>query len=207
LAQHFSIHPETPQSRLIHQAVQIIRDGGVVIYPTDTTYAIGCHIGDKSAVDRIRRIRKKDQSHNFALMCRDLSDSSIYARYSTPVYRLLKAHTPGAYTFLLEATREVPRRLQHPKKKTIGLRVPDYEILQQILLELGEPLLTSSLRLSGQPLPLNDPQEIRDRLDRHVDLIIDAGPCGLDPTTLIRFDGDTPEVVRVGKGDVTAFVS
>jgi tRNA threonylcarbamoyl adenosine modification protein (Sua5/YciO/YrdC/YwlC family) len=195
LAQHFSIHPETPQARLIHQAVEIIRGGGVIVYPTDTTYAIGCHIGDKAAADRIRKIRNKDAKHNFALMCRDLSDSSTYASYSTPVYRLLKSHTPGPYTFLLKATREV------------RLRVPDFEILQQILEELGEPLLTSSLRMPREELPLNDPVEIREKLDRHVDLIIDVGPCGLDPTTLIRFNGDDPEVIRRGKGSVEAFAS
>ncbi len=205
LTLYSKIHPETPQRRLIHQAVEVFRSGGVVVYPTDTTYAIGCHIGDKAASDRIRRIRNKDAKHNFALICRDLSDSSTYAKYSTPVYRLLKAHTPGPYTFLLPATREVPRRLQHPKKKTIGLRVPDYEILRLILSDLGEPLLTSSLRMPGEDLPLNHFREIRDRLDGKVDLVIDAGPCGLDPTTLIRFEEDLPQVVRVGKGDPQAF--
>jgi tRNA threonylcarbamoyl adenosine modification protein (Sua5/YciO/YrdC/YwlC family) len=205
VTEYISIHPETPQPRLVHEAVEVLRSGGVVVYPTDTTYAIGCHIGDKAASDRIRRIRNKDAKHNFALMCRDLSDSSTYAKYSTPVYRLLKSHTPGPYTFLLPATREVPRRLQHPKRKTIGLRVPDYSILQLILSDLGEPLLTSSLRMPGDDLPLNDFREIRDRLDDKVDLIIDAGPCGLDPTSLIRFEDDLPEVVRVGKGDVRDF--
>jgi len=205
MTDYLSIHPETPQPRLIHAAVEVLRSGGVLVYPTDTTYAVGCHIVDKAASHRIRQIRNKDAKHNFALMCQDLSDSSTYAKYSTPVYRLLKSHTPGPYTFLLPATREVPRRLQHPKKKTIGLRVPDYEILRMILADLGEPLLTSSLRMPGEDLPLNDIRDIRNRLDGRVEVVIDAGPCGLDPTTLIRFERDEPTVVRVGAGDPRAF--
>lgn len=205
LAQYFKIHPLNPQGRLLRRAADIIRDGGVAVYPTDTTYAIGCRIGEKSAVERVRRIRQKDERHNFAIICRDLSDSGIYASYETPVFRMLKANTPGPYTFILRATREVPRRLMHPKRKTIGLRVPDHRILQALLTELNEPMMTSSLRLPGDEYPLNDPEEIRERLESQVDLIVDGGPCGLEPTTLVRLvDGD-PEILREGKGDPAPF--
>ncbi len=205
MARYLTIHPQNPQPRLIREAVEIIRKGGVVVYPTDTTYAIGCRIGDKSAVERVRRIRKKDDKHNFALMCRDLSESATYASYHTPVFRLLKSHTPGPYTFILRATQEVPRRLMHPKRKQIGLRVPDHAILQAILEELGEPILTSTLKLDGDEYPMNDPAEIFRRLEHEVDLVIDGGPCGLDPTTLVRMVDDDIEVVRVGVGDPTDF--
>jgi tRNA threonylcarbamoyl adenosine modification protein (Sua5/YciO/YrdC/YwlC family) len=205
VAQYFKIHPVNPQGRLLRGAAEIIRAGGVVVYPTDTTYAIGCHIGDKSAVQRVRRIRQKDDKHNFAIICRDLSESGVYASYNTPVFRLLKANTPGPYTFILKATREVPRRLMHPKRKTIGLRVPDHRILQALLTELDEPMITSSLRLPGDEYPLNDLEEIRDRLGAHVDLIVDGGPCGLEPTTLVRLVDEVPEVIRRGKGDPSPF--
>jgi len=201
MAQYFEIHPTHPQSRLIKRAVEIVRHGGVIAYPTDSSYALGCHIGDKAAMERIRRIRRVEEDHNFTLVCRDLSEVSQYARVGNADYRLLKANTPGPYTFILPATREVPRRLQHPKRKTIGLRVPDHVIAQALLAELNEPLMSSTLMLPGESLPLSDPGEIRQRLEHEVDLIIDGGFCGLDPTTVIELEEGRATVVRQGKGD------
>lgn len=205
MAQFFEIHPQNPQPRLIRQAVEIIRAGGVVAYPTDSSYAIGCHIGDKEALDRIRRIRKLDKDHNFTLVARDLSEISSYAKISNEKYRLIKAITPGPYTFILPATRQVPRRLQHPRRKTVGLRIPDSVIVQALLGELGEPILSSTLIAPGELLPKSDPQDIREWLEHFVELIIDGGLCGLEPTTVVEWVADTPTVVRVGKGDVSAF--
>lgn len=205
MAQFFQIHPENPQHRLIVQAVDIIRKGGIVIYPTDSAYALGCHIGDKDALDRIRAMRQLDKNHNFTLMCRDLSELATYARVDNAVYRLIKNHTPGAYTFILEATAEVPRRLMHPKRKTIGLRVPDNPIALALMQELGEPIMTSSLLMPGQDYPMSDPYDIRDSVGHFVDLIIDGGYCGLEATTIIDLTGDTPELVRQGKGDFSPF--
>lgn len=205
MAQYFQIHPETPQGRLIHQAVRIIRDGGVVVYPSDTTYALGCQIGDKGALERVCQIRQLGPKHHFAIICRDLSALSRYASLDTPAYRLLRALTPGPYTFVLPASRELPRRLMHAKRKTIGLRVPDHRILQMLLEELGEPLLTTTLRLPGDEYPLQDPQDIRQRLERSVDLIIDGGFGGLESTTLVSLlDGETV-VLREGKGSLAPF--
>jgi len=201
MAQYFEIHPTHPQSRLIKRAVEIVRNGGVIAYPTDSSYALGCHIGDKAAMERIRRIRRVEEDHNFTLVCRDLSEVSQYARVGNADYRLLKANTPGPYTFILPATREVPRRLQHPKRKTIGLRVPDHVIAQALLAELNEPLMSSTLMLPGESLPMSDPGEIRQRLEHEVDLIIDGGFCGLDPTTVIELEEGRATVVRQGKGD------
>lgn len=201
MAQYFEIHPTHPQSRLIKRAVEIVRHGGVIAYPTDSSYALGCHIGDKAAMERIRRIRRVEDDHNFTLVCRDLSEVSQYARVGNADYRLLKANTPGPYTFILPATREVPRRLQHPKRKTIGLRVPDHVIAQALLAELNEPLMSSTLMLPGESLPLSDPEEIRRRLEHEVDLIIDGGFCGLEPTTVIEVEEGRATVVRQGKGD------
>lgn len=201
MAQFFQIHPENPQHRLIQQAVDIIRRGGVVVYPTDSAYALGCHIGDKDALERIRALRKLDKNHNFTLMCRDLSELATYARVNNQAFRLLKNHTPGAYTFILEATADVPRRLLHPKRKTIGLRVPDNAIALALLEELGEPLMTSSLLLPGEEYAMTDPYEIRDTLQHHVDLVIDGGYCGLEPTTVVDLTEETPQLVRQGKGD------
>lgn len=206
MAQFFRIHPENPQARLIHQAVEIIRAGGLIVYPTDSAYALGCHIGDKEALERIRALRKLDKDHNFTLMCRDLSELATYARVSNQSFRLLKKNTPGPYTFLLEATSEVPRRLLHPKRKTIGLRVPENPIAQCLLSELAEPLMTSSLLMPGEDYPMSDPYDIRERLEHHVDLIIDGGFCGLEPTTVIDLTNETPELVRQGKGDFALFV-
>jgi tRNA threonylcarbamoyl adenosine modification protein (Sua5/YciO/YrdC/YwlC family) len=205
LSQFFQIHPDNPQARLVRHAVEIIRAGGVVVYPTDSAYALGCHIGDKSALDRIRRIRKLDDKHNFTLVCRDLSEIATYARVSNGVYRLLRHATPGPFTFILKATSELPRRLQNPKRKTVGLRVPDNAIAQALLQDLGEPLMSVSLILPGEDLPLIDPYEIRDLLQHQVDLVIDGGWCGLEPTTVVDLVDDTPLILRVGKGDPSIF--
>ncbi|MCA1798003.1 MAG: threonylcarbamoyl-AMP synthase [Xanthomonadaceae bacterium] len=206
MAQYFQVHPVNPQKRLIHQAVAIVRGGGLVVYPTDSCYALGCQIGNKQAMDRIHRIRETDDHHNFTLVCRDLSEIATYARVDNWVYRLLKAHTPGPYTFILKATGETPRRLQNPKRRTIGIRVPDHAIAHALLEELGEPLMSSTLLLPGDPLPLNDPDEIRKRLEHQVELVIDGGNCGIEPTTVVDFSGGgDPEVVRTGRGDVSVF--
>ena len=205
MAQFFQIHPENPQNRLIVQAADIIRKGGIVAYPTDSAYALGCHIGDKDALDRIRAMRQLDKDHNFTLMCRDLSELSTFAKVDNRVYRLIKNHTPGPYTFILEATAEVPRRLMHPKRKTIGLRVPDNAIALALLAELGEPIMTSSLLMPGEEYPLTDPYDIRDSLSRQLDLVIDGGYCGLETTTVIDLTGDVPELIRQGKGDFSPF--
>jgi len=205
MAQYFEVHPLNPQLRLIRQAVEIIRRGGVIAYPTDSSYALGCHLDDKDAAERIRRIRRLDDKHNFTLVCRDLSQLAQYARVGNADFRLLKAHTPGPYTFILPATREVPRRLQHARRKTIGLRVPDHPVVQALLAELGEPLMTVTLILPDEELPLADAREIRERLEHQVDLVIDAGPCGLAPTTVVALDDGVAEVRRVGKGDPAPF--
>lgn len=205
MSQFFDIHPETPQPRLIRQAVEIIRGGGLAVYPTDSAYALGCHIGDKRAVDRIRRIRDLDKHHNFTLLCRDLSELGTYARVENQVFRMLKANTPGPYTFILEATSEVPRRLVHTKRKTIGLRVPDNPIALALLEELGEPLMSVTLIMPGDELPLTDPHEIRHILEHQVDLIIEGGNCGLEPTTVVDMTSGVPALVRQGKGDFSPF--
>lgn len=205
MAQYFEIHPTHPQPRLIRRAVDIVRAGGVIVYPTDSSYALGCHIGDKEAMERIRRIRRVDDRHNFTLVCRDLSEVAQYARVSNANYRLLKAHTPGAYTFILTATREVPRRLQHPKRKTIGLRVPDHVIAQALLTELNAPLMSSTLILPGERVPMSDPAEIRQQLEHVVDLVLDGGFCGLEPTTVVELESGRPVLSRLGKGDNASF--
>lgn len=205
MAQYFHIHPQNPQPRLIKRAVQIVRDGGLIVYPTDSSYAIGCHIGDKSAMERIRRIRALDDRHNFTLVCRDLSEVALYARLSNSDYRILRAHTPGPYTFILPATREVPRRLQNPRRKTIGLRVPDHAIAQALLAELREPLMSCTLILPSDELPLNDPDEIRERLEHQVDLVIDGGNCGLEPTTVVVLQDGMAEIARRGRGAAADF--
>ncbi len=201
--QYLVIHPENPQPRLISQAVAVLRHGGIVVYPTDSSYALGCHLGDKAALERIRRIRQLDAQHNFTLMCQDLSELATYARVGNQAFRLLKALTPGPYTFILTASREVPRRLQHPRRKTIGLRVPDHPIAQALLETLGEPMLSVTLILPGDDMPLTDPEEIRERIGKQVDVIIDGGDCGHEPTTVIDLSGESPQVVREGKGDIS----
>lgn len=205
MSQFFQIHPENPQARLIKQAVEIIRNGGVVVYPTDSSYAVGCHIGDKSAVDRIRALRRLDDKHNFTLVCSDLSQLGLFAKVDTSAFRLLKAHTPGPYTFILSATREVPRMLMHPKRRTIGLRVPQHPIAQALLAELGEPLMSVTLILPGESLPLSDPYEIREQIEHQVDLIIDGGYGGLEASTVVNLTDGDPQVTRVGCGDPSPF--
>ncbi len=205
MSQFFQIHDENPQPRLVRQATDIVRKGGVIVYPTDSGYAIGCHIGDKQSMDKIRRIRQLDKAHNFTLVCRDLSDISTYAQTDNSHYRLLKAHTPGAYTFILKATRELPKRLMHPKRKTIGIRIPDNAIAQALLEELNEPLLSSTLILPNEDMPMTDPYEIRQILEHQLDLIIDGGFCGFEATTVVDFEEDVPVVVRKGLGDTGGF--
>jgi tRNA threonylcarbamoyl adenosine modification protein (Sua5/YciO/YrdC/YwlC family) len=205
MVQLFQIHPQNPQARLISQAVKIIQKGGIMAYPTDSSYALGCHIGDAKALERIRTIRQTGPDHNFTLVCEDLSELAKYARVENQDYRLLKRLTPGPYTFILPATREVPRRLQHPKRKTIGLRVPDFPIVSALLAELGEPIMSSTLWMQRDDLPLNDAHDIEERIGHEVDLIIDAGPCDLQPTTVIEIDHGRVRVVRQGKGDAGTF--
>lgn len=205
MAQFFSVHPDNPQPRLIRQAAEIVRSGGVIVYPTDSCYALGCRLGDKMAVDRVRAIRQVGPHHHFALVCRDLAEIAVYARVDDRQFRLLKASTPGSYTFILQATREVPRRLQHPRRKTIGLRIPDHKIVRALLEELGEPLLSSTLILPEDELPLNDAQEIRRRLEHGVDVILDGGSCGIEPTTVVNLTGETPLITRTGRGSTAPF--
>ncbi|MGD8566870.1 MAG: L-threonylcarbamoyladenylate synthase [Gammaproteobacteria bacterium] len=205
-AQLLAIHPENPQHRLIKQVVSVLRDGGVIVYPTDSAYALGCHIGDKKAMERLRRIRDLGSKHDFTLVCRDLSEIAVYAKVNNTHYRLMKALTPGPYTFILKATREVPRRLQNPKRRTIGLRVPDNNIASQILDELGEPVMSSTLILPDHDRPMIDPEEMVDVLKHQVELVIDGGFCGIEPTTVLDLVEDEPVVVRQGKGDVSRFM-
>jgi len=206
MSQLFELHPRNPQLRLIRRAVEILREGGLIVYPTDSCYALGCHIGDKAAMERIQRIRRTDKAHHFTLVCRDLSEIARYARVENWQYRLLKAHTPGPYTFILEATREVPRRLMNPKRRTIGLRVPEHPVVQLLLAELGEPIMSSTLLLPGDESPLTDAREIRERLQHDVDAVLDAGSCGIEPTTVVDLAGDGVFLVRQGRGDASAFV-
>lgn len=203
VARLIEIHPTDPQPRLVESIVQIIRGGGLIAYPTDSSYAFGCHIGDKRAIDRIHRIRRTDKKHNFTLVCSDLSEISTYARVDNWAYRLVKSLTPGPYTFILEATREVPKRLQNPKRRTIGLRVPDHPLVHAMLESLGEPIMSSTLLLPGDDMPLTDPNEIEDRIGSQVEVIIDAGPTGIEPTSVIDLSGGNPAVLRVGRGDVS----
>jgi tRNA threonylcarbamoyl adenosine modification protein (Sua5/YciO/YrdC/YwlC family) len=205
LSQFFTIHPENPQARLVRQAVDIVRAGGVVVYPTDSAYALGCHIGDKAAVDRIRRIRRLDARHNFTLVCRDLSEIATYARVDNRVYRMLKSSTPGPYTFILRATSEVPRRLMHAKRKTVGLRVPDNAIALALLEDLDEPLMSVTLIMPGDEYPLIDPYDIRETLEHEVDLVIDGGYCGMEPTTVVDLADEVPLILRAGKGELAPF--
>lgn len=202
MSQYFEIHPRNPQIRLIRRAVDILRAGEVIAYPTDSSYALGCLIGDKNAMEKIRRIRRVDDKHNLTLVCRDLSEIATYAKVDNRAYRLLKLHTPGPYTFILRATHEVPRRLQHPKRKTIGVRVPDHSIAQALLDELGEPLMSATLMLPGEDLPETDPHEIRNRLEHDIGLVIDGGACSPDPTTVVDLSGGSPQIVRQGRGSL-----
>ena len=200
MSQYYQIHPVNPQPRLIRQAVAIVRAGGLIAYPTDSCYALGCHIGDKDALERIRRIRAADRHHHFTLVCSDLKQVAHYARVDNWQFRLMKAATPGPFTFLLPATRETPRRLQHPQRRTVGVRVPDHPVPRALLAELGEPLMSSTLWLPGDAQPLTDPLEIRARLEHQLELVLDAGACGLEPTTVVDLAVSPPVVVRQGKG-------
>lgn len=200
-----NIHPESPQHRLLVQAAEYIRQGAIVALPTDSCYALGCRVGDKEALDRIRLIRQIDDRHHLTLMVRDLSEIATYARVDNAQYRLLKAATPGSYTFILEGTKELPRRVLHPKRKTIGLRVPDHPVALALLEELNEPLLTTTLQLPGDELPLTEGWEIQDRLDEQIEWILDAGHCGTEPTTVIDLTGPSPELVRAGRGSLELF--
>jgi len=205
MAQFFQIHPENPQPRLIRRSVDILIEGGVIVYPTDSSYALGCQIGEKSAMERIRRIRNLDDKHNFTLVCRDLSEITTYAKIDNQAFRLLKTLTPGPYTFVFEGTKQVPRRLMHPKRKTIGIRVPDNAICRELLAVLDQPILSTTLIMPNDDVPLTDPYEMRDLLDRQVDLVIDGGFCGLEPTTVVDMTREPPALVRVGKGDASLF--
>ena len=205
MSQYFELHPVNPQLRLIRRAVDIVRQGGVIVYPTDSCYALGCHIGDKAALERVRRIRQADRDHHFTLLCRDVAEAARFVHIETPQFRLIKACTPGPYTFLLPATRETPRRLQHEKRRTVGVRVPEHPVPHMLLMELGEPLMSSTLLLPGDELPLTEPQEIRSRLEHQVDAVLDGGHCGIDPTTVIDMAVDPPVVLRRGRGDVGRF--
>jgi tRNA threonylcarbamoyl adenosine modification protein (Sua5/YciO/YrdC/YwlC family) len=206
MSQFFQIHPENPQLRLIHQTVDMLEKGAVIVYPTDSAYALGCHLGDKKALDRIRRIRDVSPRHNFTLMCRDLSEISTYAKLTNnSLYRSLNAHTPGPYTFILNATSEVPRRMMHPKRRTIGIRVPSNPIAHTLLEEHREPIISTTLILPGDEMPLTDPYDIRELLEHQVDLVIDGGYCGLEPTTVVDMTDDVPLVTRRGEGDPTPF--
>jgi len=206
VSQFFQIHPENPQARLVKQAVEIIQKGGLVVLPTDCAYILVCHIGDKSAMERVKALRELDDKHNYTLVCRDLSELSNYAKVNNATYRQLKQHTPGAFTFILDATKEVPKRLIQPKKKTIGMRVPDNAILQAILEELNEPLMSTSLIMPGDELPLSDPYEIRQMLEHSLDLVIDGGYCGFEATTVLDLTGDDIVLLRQGVGDASAFL-
>lgn len=205
MSQFFQIHPENPQARLIRQAVDIIEKGGVIAYPTDSAYAIGCHLGDKHAADRIRQIRRVTEKHNFTLMCRDLTDISVYAKVNNTQYRQIKAHTPGPYTFILDATGEVPRRLMNPKRRQIGIRVPNNPITLALLEELRQPLMSTTLILPGEEMPMTDPYEIRLALEHALDLVIDGGFCGFEATSVVDLSAEPPQIIRRGCGDVSVF--
>ncbi len=205
MAQFLEIHPQNPQSRLIQQAVDIVRRGGVIAYPTDSSYALGCHIGDKQSMEKIRRIRKVDANHNFTLVCPNLADLSLYAKVDNTSFRLMKRVMPGPYTFILKASREVPRRLQHPKRKTIGLRVPDNPIATALMERLGEPLMSSTLILPGREFPIADAEDIDAQIANQLDLIIDGGHCGVEPTTVVNMEERIPVVTRTGCGDPSPF--
>jgi tRNA threonylcarbamoyl adenosine modification protein (Sua5/YciO/YrdC/YwlC family) len=205
MSQFFKVHPVNPQRRLLERAAEVLHDGGVIVYPTDSSYALGCHLGDKSALEKIRRIRRTERDHDFTLVCRDLSEIATYARVDNWAYRLVRSLTPGPYTFILKATHEVPKRLQDPKKRSIGIRVPNHRIVTELLDVVGEPIMSSTLLLPGAELPLTDPEDIRDRLEKQVDAIVDGGICGFEPTTVLDLSDGKITVVRQGKGEASQF--
>ncbi len=205
VAKLVEVHPRDPQPRRVKKIVERLREGALIAYPTDSSYALGCHIGDKKTIERIQRIRQKHKRHNFTLVCKDLSEISVYARVENWAYRLIKSLTPGPYTFVLPATRQLPKMLQNPKRRTIGIRVPDHPLVSAMLEELGEPIMSSTLSLPGDDHPLTDPVEIEERIGHQIEIIVDAGPTGLDPTTVIDLSGGSVEVLRVGRGDVSQF--
>lgn len=205
MTQLFRVHPVNPQRRLLQQAARVVLDGGVIVYPTDSCYAFGWHMGDKQALEKVRRLRRTERDHDFTLVCRDLSEISTYARIDNWAYRMLRSLTPGPYTFILQATHEVPKRLQDPKRRSIGIRVPDHRIAQALLDELGEPLMSSTLLLPGDSVPLSDPEDIAERMKGQVDVVIDGGACGVEPTSVLDLSHDDVRVIREGKGDVSAF--
>jgi tRNA threonylcarbamoyl adenosine modification protein (Sua5/YciO/YrdC/YwlC family) len=205
MARYLDVHPDNPQPRAISQVVQLIRAGGLIAYPTDSCYALGCQLGNRAGLDRIREIRKLDGKHHFTLMCHDFAQLGQFVKVSNAVFRLVKSSTPGSYTFILPATREVPKQLLHPKKQTVGVRIPQHTVTQALLAELGEPLLSSTLLLPGEQEPLTQGWEIKERLDHQVDAVVDSGDCGLEPTTVIDLSGDEPEILRLGAGDASRF--
>ncbi len=205
MSQFFEIHPETPQPRLVRQAVEILKKGGVIAYPTDSAYALGCALDEKKAAERIKWLRDLDDKHNFTLVCKDLSDIGPYAKVDNVQFRLLKSHTPGPYTWIMDATSEVPRRLLHPKRRQIGIRVPDNRIVEALVAEMGEPIMSSTLLMPGDEWPMSDAEEIRDRLEHQVDLVIEGGYCGREPTTVVDLCGEVPQILREGKGDPSPF--
>ncbi|TDU89155.1 tRNA threonylcarbamoyl adenosine modification protein (Sua5/YciO/YrdC/YwlC family) [Kribbella voronezhensis] len=205
MARYFDVHPENPQKRAVGQVVELVRGGGLIAYPTDSCFALGCALGNKDGIDRIRTIRHLDDRHHFTLVCQDFAQLGQFVHISNAVFRSIKAATPGSYTFILPATKEVPRRLLHPKKKTVGVRIPDHIVTQALVEELGEPLLSSTLLLPDQEEPMTQGWEIKELLDHQVDAVVDSGDCGTEPTTVIDFSDDTPEIVRVGAGDPTPF--
>jgi len=207
VARYFDVHPDNPQPRAVQQIVQIIRDGGLIVYPTDSCFALGCQLGNKEGLDRIREIRRLDDSHHFTLVCRDFAQLGQFVKISNSVFRLIKSATPGRFTFILPATKEVPRRLMHPRQKTVGVRIPDHKAAQALVAELGEPILSSTLILPGQQEPMTHGWEIKERLDHQVDAVVDSGDCGTEPTTVVDLSGDEPEVIRQGAGDLAWLIS
>lgn len=205
MAKNFQVYPDTPQPRSIRQVADIVRDGGLIAYPTDSGFAFGCQLGNQAGLDRIRRIRKLDERHHFTLLCRDFAQCGQFVKFSTSVFRLVKAYTPGGYTFILPATREVPRRLMHPKKRTVGVRIPQHTVALALLAELGEPLVSSTLLLPGDEDPLTQGEQIQQRLDHDLDAVLDSGDCGAQPTTVVDLSQDEPEILRRGSGDPTPF--
>ena len=205
MARYFDVHPENPQRRAVGQVMDLVREGGLIAYPTDSCFALGCQLGNREGIDRIRAIRHLDDRHHFTLMCQDFAQLGQFVHISNAVFRSIKAATPGSYTFILPATKEVPRRLLHPKKKTVGVRIPDHIVTQALLEELGEPLLSSTLLLPDEEEPMTQGWEIKELLDHQLDAVVDSGDCGTEPTTVVDFSDDVPEVVRVGAGDPTPF--